>query len=251
MFKKKEWLCFVFLVFFVGLSFAGEKAEKLAPPGCNWFSDSKVWSLSVFGDSVNYKDFEHFQFGTGISGMLDMTELKTKIGIYLENHKIHGTAQLSYGPTLFSRLNPGVLLQNHFCRDSSYYFDYDLLIGPFVEYKPNTFFKLNCTLMFQQKFSFIENLPSSQKLVYNCCPAFNLDFSFYPLDRIFIDLTFSSYTFYRYFLFFAPDTRLALDFSPDKNLTLEVAAEVQAVDFFTLSANLNKLVFSAGATWRF
>lgn len=237
------------LLTFISCSFVfAQNNEKI---DVNWFSDSKVWTVNVTEEAKNYKDFSQFQLGMGATGALDMTELKVKVGMFFERDMLHEATQISYAPTINGKWNPGIVLQDHCGWSFNDYFEYDFLIGPFVEYKPNSFFKMNLAFMFQQNFSFIFALPRGKKLVYNCCPAFYLDFYFYPLEWMYINFSFSSYSFYRYYLFLSPDTKLSLNFKANDNLTLEIAAEIQSVDFFTMSANYDTLAFSTGFTWRF
>ena len=129
-------------------------------------------------EAINYYDFMQYKLGLGIAGTLDMQELTTKAGVFFGNHKLNGTAQISYGPTIEQKIKPGIKLINHLCYYVKYYFEYDFLIGPFIEYKTDSLFKMNLSFFYMQKSSYIQNLPNKNRLVYSSCPAFFFDFYF-------------------------------------------------------------------------
>jgi len=248
MHKKFILLQALLILSISGVLFAQEESEEVK---VNWFTNTKTWNLSITEEAINYYNFTQYKLGLGVSTLLDMKELKAQAGFFVGNQKINGTSQVTYAPTIYQKYNIGLKMINHLCFNIDYYSEYDFLIGPYFEYRPNSHFSMDNTILFMQKCSYIDNLPKGNKLVYSSCPAFYYNIYYYPLDWLTVNFSLSSYSFYRYYLFLSPDAKLAFNFKANDHLNLEVAGEIQAVDFFTMSANFNCLGFSIGANWRF
>ena len=71
--------------------------------------------------------------------------------------------------------------------------------------------------------------------------AISIEVKAYPLSLLEVYLSFSSYSYYRYMLWFAPDLRFGASYKISSLLKIGTEIELQYIDMFTLSANCNSI----------
>ena len=181
----------------------------------------------------------------------DMKELQNTVGLRFDFKKFDVSYWGVYAPTLWNRFSPGITLINHLSFYYDEYLEFDFLVGPHIAYKPFKWFDFFFDFMYQFKSTTIYAIADKVPSVISNCPAFNLTFNFHIIPELSIDLTFSSYNFFKYYLFFSPNMTLGLKYSANEHYDARLFAEIQYVDMFTLSANLNRFTTGASVCWRF
>ena len=217
----------------------------------NWFTVKPEFSLLGQAVITNYHDFVQYTLGLDIILEADMKELVSKAGVRFDFRKFDYTYQGFYAPTLWGKFNPGITMIHHLSFYYDQYLEYDLLIGPHIAYKPFNWFDFSLDFLYQHKSAMIYAIKDEVPFVLSNCPAFDLTFNFHLIPELSIDFTIASYNFFKYHLFFAPNVTLGLKYRANKHYEARLYAEIQYVDMFTLSANLNRFTTGASVCWRF
>jgi len=207
--------------------------------------------VTIQEKAKNYSNFELVTLGTALIQRTDMKELFVATGIESAREQFDITNDTIYAPTFWDVFNVGARLINHFSINYVDFFEYDFLIGLYTAYQPHDWVKLSFSAFYHQKNSFIYDTFKSSGAVISNCQAFNLIFDFYPMDWLTIKASLSSFDFFRYYLFFAPEYKLEFIAKVNDNLKLSFSTDAQFVDFFTLSANFSSLTATIGFTWEF
>ncbi len=217
----------------------------------NWFTPKAEWSLLGQAIITNYHNFVQYTIGLDVVLKSDMKELQNTVGLRFDFKKFDVSYWGVYAPTLWNRFSPGITLINHLSFYYDEYLEFDFLVGPHIAYKPFKWFDFFFDFMYQFKSTTIYAIADKVPSVISNCPAFNLTFNFHIIPELSIDLTFSSYNFFKYYLFFSPNMTLGLKYSANEHYDARLFAEIQYVDMFTLSANLNRFTTGASVCWRF
>jgi len=180
-----------------------------------------------------------------------MKELQMKNGLEFYHTGFNLTNDITYAPTLFNVWNLGIRTINHFNWTYKTYLEDDFLIGGYTKYQPLPCLYISASVLYQIKSTNIYELRDSRKNLISTCPAVETVIDYNPLDWLDFTLSISSFTFTKYNLFFAPNTRLNIEFKVNPFLYIGIGGEVQFVDFFTLSANFNRFSSDVNVTWRF
>ena len=229
-----------------------QDAKDEKAPVVNWISDTPEWSLILTANASNYKNFSIYTISGGVTIQMDMNEILGRTGFDFSPQEINCTIETVYAPTLWGKLNAGLILINHFNWYFNSYYEYDFLPGLYISYSPVKWFNLKFSGLYQLKTTHVYELTGTSCPWFDShCPAFSLETNFYPLDWLGISVSLSSYDIYKYFLFFSPIVRASFDFKCNEHLFLSISGRAQFVDFFTLSANFNNLGGNISAKWRF
>lgn len=217
----------------------------------NFFSPevhhTSTWSVRA----TNYNSFVTYTLGANWNMNADMKELKVKSGLDFSYHEFNLSFDAIYAPTLFENYNAGIRLINHYNWFFDEYYEFDFLGGFYFAYRPSSKWELTTSILFQEKIADIYSIYNDIGSLISTCPS--LDFSVYwePCDYMNLTFFLSSFSFYKYFLFYSPDARLTAEFKVNPVLYLSITGEVQFVDFLTLSANFNNLTAIISISWRF
>lgn len=218
----------------------------------NFFTPEVEHTATVELQVNNYNNLYTFTLGTSAMVKADMKELTVTNGFEFYHSGFSLTNDTTYAPTLFNVLNVGGRMIHHYTFSYKTYFEYDFLAGLYVKYQPLPCLYFSASVLYQQKNSHIYELQDSScpKIVSNC-PAFDVMADYKPLEWLDITLSLSSFTFTKYNLFFSPNTRINAEFKVNPFLYIGIGGEIQFVDFFTLSANFNRLSCDVNISWRF
>ena len=186
--------------------------------------------------------------GLDLSSVFDQKELVIKSGIQLFPETLDITHEVSYCPTLFKYFNlgPKIILHYRNAFDSSSEFDF--LTGLFFKYDSLKKIDASVNILYMRKSSAIKTNDGYLPLFGDNDFAIKLGFGYRPIDRVSIDFSLSSYSFYRYMLFFAPDFEIKVSVRILPKLSAGAELGMQYGDMFTLSANLNSARFRTGLT---
>lgn len=218
----------------------------------NFFTENYVnHKLTLQEKAKNYSNFRLVTLSTAITQQTDMKELFVSTGIESLYNQLNFTSDIYYAPTFWNCLNAGAHLINHFTWNYTDYFEYDFLPGIYLSYKPAAWFYMTGSAFFQLKSSYIFDIYPSAGTIISTCPAFSVIFGFLPQEDLEIKISISSYDYFRYYLFFAPEYKLEAVYKATKHLSIFLSGDVQFVDFFTLSANFSSLTACIGISWEF
>lgn len=236
------------------VSVPGNNSDKfnINPDIVNFFTPKTPdWTLAVRGKVNNYHNFTLYTLSAAVTTQMDMRELKVKTGFDFGLRHLSYTFNAVYAPTFFKKFNAGVALINHVDFDYDNYVEFDFLPGFYFAYKPIERFNFNISYYYHLKNSTIFAISDSCPFVRSNAMAFDISFNGQPLDWLWISFSISSFSFYKYYLFLSPNLRLSFNFKTNDHFYIQTTAEIQFIDFFTLSANFNSLSASVSAIWRF
>lgn len=201
-------------------------------------------NLSVTSDS----EFSYREVTMPLFYIADMDDLYFTVTGDFFTRKPGFSIDAVYAPFLFYRFQAGAEVINHFLWYEKDFFEFDFLAGLYLNYTPFYFLEIHLNFLYHLKHSLVYSLGG--KSVVDNNPAFSTTFRFYILDWLDAELTLSSYTATKYYLFLSPINRLAFNFTVHPDVEIGLAFEAQFVDFYTLSANLNRLSSFLSVTWR-
>lgn len=207
----------------------------------NFFTPQPQWSFITGLSLENGKDFAQNTAAVDFSAFCNMKELKMNGGLKFQPSQFDFTTEAIYAPTFFNCVNFGVntLLHTNYYHDI--YVEVDWLVGPYISY--HTAKKFDCMLNFCyfSKNARIFAIEDKVPWLKNDTIAFKTEFNYRPADWVDVFLAVSSYTQYRYMLFFAPDFKVGAEFNILPVFAIGTQVEVQYIDMFTLSSNLNSI----------
>ena len=227
-------------LFTIALLFLAEAAFSQI---VNFFTPEMHWTLKKGISLENGGDFEPATESVDLSASLDLTELYFSTGFKLMQESSDFTTESIFWPTFFSCLNMGIGTVFHINYMPDNFIETDFLFGFFAKYTPSKRFSVASNMMYMRKTSRIFITDSEFVKISNDNMALALHLLFLPTEKFNIAFDFSSYSYYRYMLFFAPDFRLELSYKLSRLFAIGSEVEVQYIDMFTLSANFNSANF--------
>lgn len=242
--KRKTFFATLGLLFFSFSSYAQNNI--------NWFTTTpESHTLGIKAYTKIQQDFNPTTFSIAFLEKTDMKELVAANGIEFSTDQLHITSDIQYAPTIWSNVNAGLRMINHFNWNFNNFFEYDLIAGLYFSYKPVSWFNTSASALYQLKNAWIKETYKDSGVIINTCPAFSVSMEFIPLDWLSIKSSISSFDDFRYFVFFSPDFKLDTTFKINENTKIAVSTDFQTVDFFTLSANLYRVDLGLCAYWSF
>ena len=231
--REKVRLVSVCFVIFI-ISQLNVHAQKV-----NWFTAEPDFSLTCGATVEAAKDVSPRNILTDFSAALDMKELNCFAGFQVQTSVMDFTTSVAYAPTFFDRINMGPKLIFHVQHYDDVYCELDFLGGATLKYALGRKTSLGFDAFFHKKAAHIFSISDSVSLLVNDSIAFATYINFKPVSRLAVNFTVSSFSDYRYMLFLAPDFRLSAEYGLTKTFKLGAEAEIQYIDMFTLSSNLN------------
>ena len=209
----------------------------------NFFTKKPAYICTNGISFENGTDFAPLTQSVDFYGEMDFTELDLSLGAKFHPDSYDITTKAVYWPTLFNHFNAGIGSILHFTETYDIYSEIDFLSGLFFKYHTNKLFDISFNMLVFEKASHIYAIDDSIYWLTNNNMALGLETNFYisKIWRLYFD--FSSYSYYRYMLFFAPDFKLGVIYNLSKNFALGTEFEAQYIDMFTLSANFNSATF--------
>ncbi len=223
-----------------------KKPEKKASPNLsfiNFYSPDYKISFQNGLTLESGTDAMPQHLGPDFYTVWNQKEILVTTGMRFFQESFDFTQEAVYWPTLFNKhqLGPGSIF--HFYMMFGIFKEIDFLPGLFYRYDNQKRFKFTGSVLYFRKDAFIDIGKESVLHIGNNNLGAKLAFEFTPVNKFKINVDFSSYSFYRYMLFFAPDLNLKFSLNLSKNFTTGLEFDVQYVDLFTLSANFNCISF--------
>lgn len=205
----------------------------------NFFSDSYALTFQSGISLESGTDAMPQHLGPDLLTVYDQKELYISTGIRLFQESLDMTHEAIYWPTLFEKHNIGTGTIFHYYDYYNIFTELDILTGLYYKFDNQKRFTFTAAWLYFLKNSFIEIGTDKRLNIANNNMAAKLGFEFRPVNKFKVNFDFSSYSQYRYMLFFAPDFNLKFSFNLSENFTTGLEFDVQYVDLFTLSANFN------------
>lgn len=231
--KKKTVL--IFSVFFIFLNFS------LCAEIVNFFSTQKKWSVTNGLSFENGADFAPFTTAVDLSVDFDMREIRANAGVFVQPSQFDFSTEIIYWPTFFNCLNAGAGSIFHFVSYSDIFVEFDFLTGVYLSYHTPEKFDCMVNFLYHGKSARIFEIEDKVPWLKNDSIAFKTEFNFRPIRRLNLNLSVSSYSMYRYMLWFAPDFSFSADYKFFDMFAVGGQIEIQYIDMFTLSSNLNNV----------
>jgi len=235
----KEKICLVSVCFVIFIiSQLNVYAQKV-----NWITPEPNFSLTCGATFEAGKDVSPRNLLTDFSAGLNMKELNCFAGFQVQTSVMDFTTSVSYSPTFFDRINMGPKLIFHVQHYDDVYCELDFLGGATLKYALGRKTSLGFDAFFHKKAARIFSITDSVDWLVNDSIAFSTYINFKPVSPLAVNFTVSSFSDYRYMLFLAPDFRLSAEYGLTNTFKLGAEAEIQYIDMFTLSSNLNVVDF--------
>lgn len=223
---------------------------------CILFQSFFIFSKNVTFISKDYKlgftggigieggsDFAPRAVGLDLSSVFDQKELIVKAGIQVFPETLDITHEINYCPTLFKYFNVGTGIILHYRNGFDSFSEIDFLTGLFFKYDSLKKIDASFSILYMRKSTAIKTNDGHLPWFGDNDMALKFGFGYRPIDRVSIEFTLSSYSFYRYMLFFAPDFEIKVSVRILPKLSAGAELGMQYVDMFTLSANMNSARF--------
>lgn len=228
-------------------SFAGWTSEKSSGSASNpvvvFWTPETNWSITTALSIEDGTDYVLDQVGFDLTTELNMSQFDVSWGCKIFGQSADLTARFVYWPTFWGCFNAGAGTTFHSQFYTHEYCELDLLNGIYLKYDAHKVFSAQLDFLHHFKSACIYEIRESVPWLNNHSIALHAGCGVNLKDRVRLTFDFASYSYYRYFLFFAPDFKLGSSFRIDDHWTLGAETETQFIDLFTLSANFNS--FSA------
>lgn len=223
------------LIFF--LFFPSFAAAKIV----NFFTPQLNWSVTNGLALENGADFAPMTTAVDISADLNMREIQANAGFLLQPSQVDFSTEVVYWPTFFNCFNAGVGTILHFVSCHDIFTEVDFLSGVYLSYHTPKKFDCMLNFLYHGKSVRIFAIEDDVPELKNSSIALKTEFNFRPIKPLNLCLSVSSYSMYRYMLWFAPDFSLSADYKFLDMFAVGGQIEIQYIDMFTLSSNLNSI----------
>ncbi len=223
-----------FAVFFIFSTFS--YAEIVS-----FFTPQKKWGVTTGLSLENGADFAPLTSAVDLSVDLNMREICANAGIFVQPSQVDFSTETVYWPTFFNCFNAGVGSVLHFVHCNDIFVEFDYLSGVYLSYHTPKKFDCMLNFLYHEKNSRIFAIKDDVPWLKNRSIAFKTEFNFRPISQLNLNLTISSYSMYRYMLWFAPDFSFSADYKFFDMFAVGGQVEIQYIDMFTLSSNLNSI----------
>lgn len=223
------------LIFF--LFFPSFAAAKIV----NFFTPQLNWSVTNGLALENGADFAPMTTAVDISADLNMREIQANAGFLLQPSQVDFSTEVVYWPTFFNCFNAGVGTILHFVSCHDIFTEVDFLSGVYLSYHTPKKFDCMLNFLYHGKSARIFAIEDDVPELKNSSIALKTEFNFRPIKPLNLCLSVSSYSMYRYMLWFAPDFSLSADYKFLDMFAVGGQIEIQYIDMFTLSSNLNSI----------
>lgn len=228
--------CLFVSILFIFFSFTAFSEGKV-----NFFTNEMAWSIENSLSFENGSDFDGLTAAVDLSAELNMKELVCNFGNKFQAGQVDVTTEAIYWPTLYNRFNVGAGNIFHFIHYGDTFVELDYLFGFYGAYHTEKKFDCMLNLLYHGKAARIFAIKDQVPWLTNNSFAFKTQFNFRPVDPLLLSLSISSYSQYRYMLFFAPDFCLGAEYKCLDMFAFGGQVEIQYIDMFTLSSNLNSI----------
>ncbi len=232
--KKIFRSVFVFGIFFIFSTFS--YAEIV-----NFFTLQKKWGVTTGLSFENGADFAPLTSAVDISVDLNMQEICANAGIFVQPSQFDFSTEVVYWPTFFNCFNAGAGTILHFVSCNDIFVEFDYLSGGYFSFHTQKKFDCMVNFLYHGKTARIFAIKDDVPWLKNNSIAFKTEFNFRPISQLNLNLSISSYSMYRYMLWFAPDFSFSVDYKFFDMFAIGGQVEIQYIDMLTLSSNLNSV----------
>lgn len=207
----------------------------------NFFSTEKRMFVENGISLENGGDFIPNTIGMDFLFCLNMKEFICMAGIENSQEGFNFATQLVYWPSYKNIFNLGVGSIFHVYNKRDEFNEINFLPGIFCKYKigNNFFIMANFLYLLKSSYFYCLGLDSFNLINNNIAFSIKASYKIKNLMNVYTEL--SSYTLYRYMLYFAPLFKMGLNFTLIDNVNFGTEIEFQYIDMFTLSANCNSV----------
>ncbi len=234
---QKNRLILIVLLFIFSSKLISEVPFKKV----NFYSPKMKWAVTNGLSFENGADFAPMTSSVDISVDLNMNEIKANIGSLMQPSQVDFSTEIIYWPTFFNCFNAGVGMIFHKMDYSKLFSEYDFLTGFYLSYHTKNKFDCMANFLYHGKAAKIEAIEDDVSLLKNSSIAFKTEVNFRPIKPLNLNLSISSYSQFRYMLFLAPDFSFSADYKFFDTFSIGSELEIQYIDLFTLSSNLNSI----------
>lgn len=206
-----------------------------------FFTPKMRWSITNGLSLENGADFAPLTSAVDLSVDLDMQEIRSNAGIFVQPSQVDFSTEIIYWPTFFNCFNAGVGSIFHFVHCNDIFVEFDYLSGVYLSYHTPKKFDCMLNFLYHGKAARIFAIQDDVPWLKNSSIAFRTEFNFRPVSQLNLNLSVSSYSMYRYMLWFAPDFSFSADYKFFDMFAVGGQIEIQYIDMFTLSSNLNSI----------
>ncbi len=232
-----------FSSFFAGLLVLAGASRPLNAEIVNWISTEPEWTVTNGIILETGNDIGPQTTLVDVSSKLNMKEFSAFLGLQVQSSQTDMTTVAVYAPTFFNHFNFGSKTIVHIQHCPDIFFEADYLCGIYSRYATKRFFCVEGNFFYHAKAARIFAIEDSVPWLTNDTIAFELNMDFAPTERLSFSFDIASFSQYRYMLFLAPDFRLGGEYKLSDLISLGSLLEIQYIDMFTLSSNLNTVDF--------
>lgn len=225
--KKIPLVCFMF--FALALSAHGEIVR--------WISPEPQWTFKTGVTFETDKNLHLDSVPVDFSAAFSLSQFQCSVGMQFQPSVFDFSTYFIYSPTFFNHLNVGVKSLFHTKHFTAEYLELDLLVGLYAMYRLNRYLAFDSDFMFHLKLSKIYSIEDSMPWIKNNSFAFRFEAFCNPVQRLTLGLGVSSYSMYRYNLFFSPDYWISAEYKFVDFVSVGTKALIEYIDMYTLSAN--------------
>ena len=199
----------------------------------------------------HYSGHHLFTLSPDITAALSFDQFKFLAGLQYTSGEIEFTLQSVYAPSWFEKWDAGIKLIYHEDYHFGEFNETDLLAGFYSSNQLTEKLNLEVSALYFLKVAQIYSIKDTTPYLINHMPGFELVLTYMPLGWLTEKLIFSSYTFYNYPTFLAPNLTLDSCFAITEHFSTGFSLNVEYLDFFTLSAYFKSFNFRFYSSWRF
>ena len=207
----------------------------------NFFTPKMQWSVTNGLSFENGADFAPLTSAVDISVDLNMQEIRVNAGNLVQPSQVDFSTEFIYWPTFFNCFNAGVGTIFHFVHCNDIFSEFDYLSGAYLSFHTPKKFDCMANFLYHGKAARIFAIKDDVPWLKNNSIAFKTEFNFRPISQLNLNLSVSSYSMYRYMFWFAPDFSFSADYKFFDMFAVGGQIEIQYIDMFTLSSNLNSI----------
>lgn len=258
----KKSLSFIFIIFAVlfssGFLYAQEKApfaeieeinEIVIPVGPEQFSNQEVY-LTAEVCMRSYLNYPETNVWGNIGCTADLEQWELTGLICAEKNMLDFSVDALFVPIVTKNIDLGLHSILHTEIEFGTYVDVDFLFGGYIahQYSPKVLF--DGSVFYLMKTSHIFLLLKNRPWIVLNNLAVDLDFRFLCTPEFLCGFEISSFNKTKYNSFITPFYTLYIKFNVSKNIALNFNTQVNYIDMFTLSGNVNNITISTGVEWR-
>lgn len=168
----------------------------------------------------------------------------------LDDNMYDYSSSVLFLPIITKDLNFGFNTITHFEFEKEYYFDIDFLLGLYCSIQTGKHLIITSSFYYLRKSSLIFNISPDNNFLITNTMAVTLAFNVPINDKTTAGFEISSFSKSKYNSFITPFYSIYGNYNVTDNIAIKSSVQISYIDMFTLSANINHLLYSIGLDWR-